>query len=227
MAVLASAHLIRVDAGHAVQPKISFGTRIMARVDPSPQNSFTPVAYPGVIFGPCDTVPGGYWIYTNGKVVAKVNIQVSGMNQREIKMMKAAFSDLEQPIAPAPPPDPALFDASLIEEELPDSIKKIAKKKSGSKLKRIIQDLADEGDLPEDPNPEEKPPVPLIHRYEEQPDEEQDPENFALAAWNHLNKSDPLRVHPHAALAMSDTELDESSIDVVSQLVPVWCAFVA
>ena len=61
-------------------------------------------------------MPGGYWIYQNGKVSAKVNVQVCGMNQKEIVMMKAAFNDLEPPIAPSPPPDAALFDASIIEE---------------------------------------------------------------------------------------------------------------
>ena len=124
--MLASAYLFRVDAGHADQPKISFGTRIMARIDPPPQNSFMPIAYPGVAFGPCDNIPGGYWIYQAGKVTAKVNLQVSGMNHTEIKMMKVAFKDLEQPIAPAPPPDPALYDASLIEDKLPDPVKRVA-----------------------------------------------------------------------------------------------------
>ena len=59
MAILAAAHLFRVDAGHEEPPKIPFGTRIMARLDPPPQNSFLPTSMPGVAVGPCDTIPGG------------------------------------------------------------------------------------------------------------------------------------------------------------------------
>ena len=115
MASLAAAYLYRVDAEAADPPRLQFGTRVMANVDPVPRNAFLPRALPATVFGPCDTVPGGYWIYQNGKVVAKRNIQTSGIPMEELNILKATWDEHETPISPEVPPEAGLFDAGDIQ----------------------------------------------------------------------------------------------------------------
>ena len=82
MAIMAASHLFRVDAGFARPPRIPFGSRIIANIDPPPQNAFMPRGLPGTIFGPAENIPDGYWIYQGGKTMARVNIKLSGATQK-------------------------------------------------------------------------------------------------------------------------------------------------
>ena len=110
MAVLAAGHLNRHEAGHAPAPK---GTRIMANIQPATRNAFMPRSLPGTCFGPCSNIPGAYLIYQGGRILPKVDIQVSGMINEDITAVWATFRDAEPPIAPVPPLGPALYDAAV------------------------------------------------------------------------------------------------------------------
>ena len=113
VAVLAAAQLFRADAGNAKTPRIPFGTRAMVTVDPTPRNAFLPRSLPATLFGPCDDVPHGYWVYQGGRVMAKANVQSAGLSEDELAVVKATWEDLETPLAPLPPPDAALYDATI------------------------------------------------------------------------------------------------------------------
>ena len=76
--MLAAAQLYRVDAGIDTAPSIPFRTRIMRNIAPKLRNAFVPRSMPRTVFGPCETVPGGYWIYQGGYVRAKVKFQTEG-----------------------------------------------------------------------------------------------------------------------------------------------------
>ena len=68
---------------------------------------------PATMFGPCETVPHGYWVYQSGRVAAKVNVQTAGLHNEEVNAVRALWQDLETPLAPLPPPDAALYDATV------------------------------------------------------------------------------------------------------------------
>ena len=93
VAVLAAAQLYRADAHVEAYPAIPFGTRIMCNVDPKPRNAFMPRSLPGTLFGPCDTIPGGYWIYQGCHVKTKVNVQAAGFSEEELRCVKASMDD--------------------------------------------------------------------------------------------------------------------------------------
>ena len=112
VAVLAGAHLFRVEVGVAVKPLIPFGTRVMVNVYPQPRNAFLPRSLPATVFGPCETVPSGMWVYQNGKVIVKVNIQIAGLTEEEINVVKATWDQYETPVAPLAPPPTGLFDVA-------------------------------------------------------------------------------------------------------------------
>ena len=112
MAVLGAASLFRVDAGVADPPRIPFGTRVMANVDPAPRNAFLPRSMPATVFGPCDSTPGGFWIYQNGRVTVKVNVQPAGLAEEDLVVIRATWGDMETPISPTLPPDASLYDAA-------------------------------------------------------------------------------------------------------------------
>ena len=101
--MLAAAQLSRVEAGVEEAPKLPFGTRAMVSVDPAPRNAFLPRSMPATVFGPCDSVPHGFWVYQGGRVLAKVNVQAAGMTEEELTVVKASWDDLETPLAPMPP----------------------------------------------------------------------------------------------------------------------------
>ena len=89
------------------------GTRIMANIQPATRNAFMPRSLPGTCFGPCSNIPGAYLIYQGGRILPKVDIQVSGMINEDITAVWATFRDAEPPIAPVPPLGPALYDAAV------------------------------------------------------------------------------------------------------------------
>ena len=120
MCVLAAALLYRVDAGVATAPKIPFGTIVMVNIDPVPRNAWLPRAMPATIFGPCDSIPNGMWVYQNGKVFPKVNIQTAGMTEEEINIVKASWDDYEIPISRVAPPSNGLYEA--MNADLPSSV---------------------------------------------------------------------------------------------------------
>ena len=195
MAVLAAAQLYRVDAGHGSNPRVPFATRVMVNVDPQPRNAFLPRSLPATIFGPCDNVPPGYWVYQNGRMAAKVNVQTAGLSEEELIVVKAMWDDLETPLAPLPPPDASLFDAAAVTEvaskgtctlntaTCPACIQMRYKKKSSlphtqvwggcffaspppAPASAILESDSSPEAAPEDGKPEEKPSQPLVRAAE-------------------------------------------------------------
>ena len=114
VAILASAYLYRVEAGYATRPNIEFGTRIMINLDPVPRDAFLSRAMPGMVFGPAESVPGGYWVYQAGKIMSKVNVVVEGLTEEEMKVAKATFGESEHPLLPLDPPDGSMHDPTLV-----------------------------------------------------------------------------------------------------------------
>ena len=57
--------------------------------------------------------PHGYWVYQAGRVAAKVSIQTSGLAEEELVIVRAKWMDVETTLAPLPPPDAALYDATV------------------------------------------------------------------------------------------------------------------
>ena len=70
---------------------------------------------PATVFGPCEHIPDGMWVYQGGKVLAKVNVHVAGLTEYELTVVRATWDDNETPVAFLPPPDNALFDAAAVD----------------------------------------------------------------------------------------------------------------
>ena len=60
------------------------------------------------------------WVYQSGKVVAKVTVQIAGLTEEELVVVRAEWDNYETPIAPLPPPDSSLFDAAAVNFPQPD-----------------------------------------------------------------------------------------------------------
>ena len=114
VAILAAAHLYRVEAGYATRPTIAFGTRVMVNLDPPPRDAFLPRAFPAQVFGPAEGVPGGFWVYQGARITAKCNVTVEGLTEAELLVVRATWGEHEAPIAPLPPPDASLYDATAV-----------------------------------------------------------------------------------------------------------------
>ena len=114
VAILAAAHLCRVDAGVGSYPTIPFGTHVSVVTEPAPADAFLPRAMPGTIFGPCCSVSGGYWTYQKGQIKCRTNLAVQGMTPEDINWVKINIDNWDPPDAPCPLPEPQLYDAGSL-----------------------------------------------------------------------------------------------------------------
>ena len=120
VACLASAHILRAEAGLEEYPSIPFGTRVMVVTEPPPRDKFLPRAEPATIFGPSSSVSRAFWVYQKGYVQAKTNVFPAGMDQEDLHWVKCNMNTWDSPDCPLPLPKPELYDASaLIPTETP------------------------------------------------------------------------------------------------------------
>ena len=102
MAALAAAHLLRSKHG-LPSPAFRFDSRIMFVRDPPSRDSFAPVANLGVIFGPAESFSSCYWVYHQGHISPRANIQNLGVSPDDIEFIKVRMHSSEDPITPPVP----------------------------------------------------------------------------------------------------------------------------
>ena len=122
VAVLAAAHLERVDAGLGFYPRIPFGTRGMLVTSPVPRNAWAPRAEPCTIFGVCDTIPNAHWVYQKGHIKARTDLQPQGLSAEDLHWVKLEVGHWDYPDRPLDLPPIEDYDAGAIPQVHPKDV---------------------------------------------------------------------------------------------------------
>ena len=69
--------------------------------DPHDHDSFNARSHPASIFGPSEMVPGGYVVYTDGKLRELTNVPVTSLELEEITFVKANIDKWDEPVGAA------------------------------------------------------------------------------------------------------------------------------
>lgn len=126
VAVLASAHYSRCAAGFEAWPTGPFGVRAMVVQDPKSKNAFVPRSLPATVFGPSQSVPGGYIVFQAGRLKEVVNLVASDLGPEELTNVKAHFENWEDPHGSTILPSAATWDATVVEEPRPEQLGEVS-----------------------------------------------------------------------------------------------------
>ena len=146
VAAKTAATYARCDVGLLSWPRIPFGTRVMAVRDPAYRDAFAARAHPAVVFGPSESVPGGYITYADGRLKDLTNVAVTSLEAHDMAWVKGNLDLWEEPVGVQRPLRPEAWDPAHAADP-------------SVRLPRVRRQPPAEAPAPEEENPDEQQPI--------------------------------------------------------------------
>ena len=146
VAAKTAATYARCDVGLLSWPRIPFGTRVMAVRDPAYRDAFAARAHPAVVFGPSESVPGGYITYADGRLKDLTNVAVTSLEAHDMSWVKGNLDLWEEPVGVQRPLRPEAWDPAHAADP-------------SVRLPRVRRQPPAEAPAPEEENPDEQQPI--------------------------------------------------------------------